>query len=77
MVSKNKPPIVVLHDLENVRSEINAALETAGDNQRPGLQAALDILNRHAPTPATSASDDGSAGPSPKPAWNQTSTCAP
>ncbi|WP_336605623.1 hypothetical protein [Streptomyces sp. BA2] len=48
MASKNEPPIVVLHDLEDVRSEINAALETASDNRRPGLQAALDILNRHA-----------------------------
>ncbi|MEU1134376.1 hypothetical protein ABZ383_31720 [Streptomyces sp. NPDC005900] len=48
MVSKSKPPIVVLHDLEDVRSEINATLETACENQRPGLQAALDILNRRA-----------------------------
>lgn len=46
MVSKNQPPIVVLHDLEDVRLEINVALEAASESQRPGLQAALDILNR-------------------------------
>ncbi|MBC9719553.1 hypothetical protein H9Y04_44395 [Streptomyces sp. TRM66268-LWL] len=47
MASKNAPPILVLHDLDTVKEELTAALETADPQHRTGLEEALRIVDRH------------------------------
>ncbi|MET8828463.1 hypothetical protein ABZX40_22825 [Streptomyces sp. NPDC004610] len=47
MAGRNAPPFLVLHDLDAVKAEITTALATADDTQRPGLEAAARIVDRH------------------------------
>ncbi|MEU8760736.1 hypothetical protein [Streptomyces sp. NPDC048659] len=53
MFGNDALPIVVLHDLEDVRAELVAELGAAGEAERPGLEAALRVVDRRA------AVDDG------------------
>ncbi|MFJ3221385.1 hypothetical protein ACIPLC_36380 [Kitasatospora sp. NPDC086801] len=46
MFTKNAPTIVVLHDLDDIRAELLAELQTAGAAERPGLEAALRLVDR-------------------------------
>ncbi|WP_369204505.1 hypothetical protein [Streptomyces sp. PU-14G] len=48
MARKNASPIVVLHDVESVRTEIAAALRTADPQHRAGLEEALRLVDRYA-----------------------------
>ncbi|MFF3001921.1 hypothetical protein ACFVTF_03825 [Kitasatospora sp. NPDC057940] len=46
MFTNDTHPIVVLHDLDDVRAELLAEIRTAGAAERPGLEAALRVVDR-------------------------------